>query len=53
MRKLGVVVGAIIFPMVARDKARVRNQLSTGLTDEQLDEILIAYETAGKIVNLI
>ena len=53
MRKLGVVVGAIVFPMVARDKARVRNQLSTGLTDEQLDEILIAYETAGKIVNLI
>jgi glycine C-acetyltransferase len=53
MRKLGVVVGAIIFPMVARDKARVRNQLSTGLTDGQLDEILIAYETAGKIVNLI
>jgi glycine C-acetyltransferase len=53
MRKLGVVVGAIVFPMVARDKARVRNQLSTGLTDSQLDEILIAYETAGKIVNLI
>jgi glycine C-acetyltransferase len=53
MRKLGVVVGAIVFPMVARDKARVRNQLSTGLTDEHLDEILIAYETAGKIVNLI
>ena len=53
MRKLGVVAGAIVFPMVARDKARVRNQLSTGLTDGQLDEILIAYETAGKIVNLI
>ena len=53
MRKLGVVVGAIVFPMVSRDKARVRNQLSTGLTDGQLDEILIAYETAGKIVNLI
>ncbi len=53
MRKLGVVVGAIVFPMVARDKARVRNQLSTGLTEGQLDEILIAYETAGKIVNLI
>jgi len=53
MRKLGVVVGAIVFPMVAQNKARVRNQLSTGLTNEQLDEILIAYETAGKIVNLI
>ena len=53
MRQLGVVVGAIVFPMVARDKARVRNQLSAGLSDGQLNEILVAYEKAGKIVGLI
>ena len=53
MRKLGIVCGAIVFPMVARDKARVRNQLSAGLSDEQLSEILAAYETAGKAVGLI
>jgi glycine C-acetyltransferase len=53
MRKLGVVVGAIVFPMVARDGARVRNQLSTGLSDDNLDVILGAYETAGKAIGLI
>lgn len=53
MRKLGVVVGAIVFPMVARDKARVRNQLSAGLTEDDLTEILSAYESAGRAVGLI
>ncbi|MDP6378463.1 MAG: aminotransferase class I/II-fold pyridoxal phosphate-dependent enzyme [Candidatus Thalassarchaeaceae archaeon] len=53
MRKLGVVVGAIVFPMVARDGARVRNQLSTGLSDDNLDDILRAYEIAGKAIGLI
>ncbi len=53
MGKLGVMVGAIVFPMVARDKARVRNQLSAGLSSEDLDEVLRAYEKAGKAVHLI
>ncbi len=53
MRRLGVVVGAIVFPMVSRDAARVRNQLSAGLSDEQLGEILAAYESAGRTVGLI
>ncbi|MBS72431.1 MAG: 8-amino-7-oxononanoate synthase [Thermoplasmata archaeon] len=53
MGKLGVVVGAIVFPMVSRDKARVRNQLSAGLTNENLDEILMAYEKAGRTIGLI
>lgn len=53
MSDLGVVVGAIVFPMVARDGARVRNQLSAGLSNAHLEEILLAYETAGKAVNLI
>ena len=53
MGKLGVMVGAIVFPMVSRDKARVRNQLSSGLSSDDLSEVLRAYETAGKIVNLI
>ena len=29
----GVMAGAITFPMVARDKARVRTQMSAGLTE--------------------
>ncbi|MDP7001141.1 MAG: aminotransferase class I/II-fold pyridoxal phosphate-dependent enzyme [Candidatus Poseidoniaceae archaeon] len=53
MGKLGVMVGAIVFPMVARNKARVRNQLSAGLSSDDLDEVLRAYESAGKRVGLL
>ena len=53
LRKLGVVAGAIVFPMVARGGARVRNQLSAGLSDENLDEILRVYEIAGRELGLI
>ena len=49
----GIVAGAIVFPMVARDAARVRNQLSAGLTNEQLETIISAYEIAGRKVGLI
>ena len=35
----GVMAGAIVFPMVAKDKARVRTQMSAGLTREDLDEL--------------
>ena len=41
MLKQGVMAGAIVFPMVARDKARVRTQMSAGLTREDLDLSLI------------
>jgi len=53
MRDAGVIVGAIVFPMVARDKARVRTQMSAGLTREDLDEVLRAFETAGRSIGLI
>ena len=53
LRDEGIVAGAIVFPMVARDAARVRNQLSAGLTDDQLDKILSGYESAGRKVGLI
>ena len=53
MLKQGVMAGAIVFPMVARDKARVRTQMSAGLTREDLDEVLRIFEKAGKAVNLI
>ncbi len=49
----GIVAGAIVFPMVARDAARVRNQLSAGLNEDQLDSIISAYEVAGRKVGLI
>ena len=53
MLKQGVMAGAIVFPMVARDKARVRTQMSAGLTREDLDEVLRIFESAGKVVGLI
>tara|TARA_X000001036_G_scaffold130606_1_gene123456 strand:- start:337 stop:1593 length:1257 start_codon:yes stop_codon:yes gene_type:complete len=53
MRDAGVVVGAIVFPMVARDKARVRTQMSAGLTRDDLDEVLRVFEDAGRSIGLI
>lgn len=53
LKAQGVLVGAIVFPMVARDAARVRNQLSAGLSNEQLDVVLQAYESAGRSIGLI
>ena len=49
----GVMAGAITFPMVARDKARVRTQMSAGLTREDLDEVLRIIENVGKNLGLI
>jgi len=53
LRSEGIVAGAIVFPMVARDAARVRNQLSAGISSDQMDAILAAYESAGRSVGLI
>lgn len=49
----GVMAGAIVFPMVARDKARVRTQMSAGLTREDLDDVLRIFERVGAELNLI
>ena len=53
LRKAGVMVGAIVFPMVARDKARVRTQMSAGLTREDLDDVLGKFESCGRELGLI
>ena len=47
------MVGAIVFPMVARDKARVRTQMSSGLTREDIDEVLSMFEEVGREIGLI
>jgi len=38
----------IVFPMVARDKARIRVQMNAGLNREDLDIALNAFEKGGK-----
>lgn len=53
LRKAGVMVSAIVFPMVARDKARVRTQMSAGLTREDLDDVLGKFESCGRELGLI
>jgi glycine C-acetyltransferase len=49
----GVFALPIVFPMVARDKARVRVQVNAGLTQEMLDEALSAFEAGGKAAGII
>ncbi len=53
LRNEGVMVGAIVFPMVAADKARVRAQMSAGLSREDIDIVLSAFEKCGKKIGLI
>jgi len=53
LAKQGVMAGAIVFPMVARDKARVRTQMSAGLTKDDLNEVLSCFEKAGPAVGLL
>ena len=50
---MGVFALPIVFPMVARDKARIRTMMNAGLTKEDLDEALNAFETAGKELKII
>ena len=53
MMNYGVMAGAIGFPMVGKDKARGRTQMSAGLTREDLDEVLRIFESAGNKLGLI
>ncbi|MBL21055.1 MAG: 8-amino-7-oxononanoate synthase [Euryarchaeota archaeon] len=53
LRRRGIMAGAIVFPMVARDKARVRTQISAGLTKDDLDEVLHKFEEVGRELGLI
>jgi glycine C-acetyltransferase len=49
----GVFALPIVFPMVAKDKARIRNIVNAGLTRKDLDFALAAYEKIGKELRVI
>jgi glycine C-acetyltransferase len=51
--KLGVWALPIIFPMVARDKARIRTINNAKLTRKDLDEALSAFDKAGKAAGVL
>jgi len=42
----------IVFPMVARDKARIRTMMNAGHTSSDLDFALVAFEKAGKALGV-
>ena len=49
----GIFALPIVFPMVPRGEARIRNQLSAGHTEEDIDEALRVYEEVGRDLDLI
>jgi len=49
----GVFALPIVFPMVARDKARIRTMMNAGLTKQDLDFALGKFETLGKKLDII
>jgi glycine C-acetyltransferase len=49
----GIFVVPIVFPMVARDLARIRVQMNAKLSLEQLDHVIEAIEGIGKKLEII
>jgi glycine C-acetyltransferase len=49
----GIFALPIVFPMVARDKARIRTMMNAGHTREDLDFALNTFEKLGKELNII
>ncbi len=49
----GIFGLAIVYPMVAKGEARIRNQINAGLTEDDLNEVLRVYEKLGQELDLI
>jgi glycine C-acetyltransferase len=49
----GIFALPIIFPMVAKDKARIRVMMNAGLTKKDLDFALVNFEKLGKELRII
>ncbi len=49
----GIFALPIVFPMVARDKARIRVMMNAGLTKKDLDFALRTFEKGGKKLSII
>ena len=49
----GIFALPIVFPMVARDKARIRTMMNAGLTREDLDFALTVFEKLGKELKIL
>ena len=51
--KLGIYVIGFFYPVVPKDKARIRVQLSAAHTKEHLDKAIAAFTNVGKKLNII
>ena len=51
--KEGIYVIGFFFPVVPKEKARIRVQLSSAHTKEQLNKAIIAFTKVGKALNII
>ena len=49
----GLFAKPIVFPLVAKDKSRVRINVTAQHTQEDLDEAIAIFEKVGKRMNLI
>ena len=50
---MGVYVVGFYYPVVPKDKARIRVQLSAGHSKSELDKAISAFEKVGKSLNVI
>ena len=51
--KLGIYVIGFFYPVVPKDKARIRVQLSAAHTKEHLNKAIFAFESVAKKLNII
>ena len=49
----GVYVSGFFFPVVPRGQARIRTQMSAGLTQDELDRALTAFGKVGKDLGVL
>lgn len=51
--ELGVFALPIVYPMVAKDKARIRTIMNAALADEDLQRAIEAFTTAGRELKIV
>ncbi len=51
--ELGVFALPIVYPMVAKDKARIRTIMNAALADEDLQRAIEAFATAGRELKIV
>ncbi|MDB5395640.1 MAG: Glycine C-acetyltransferase [Rhodospirillales bacterium] len=49
----GVYVAGFFFPVVPKGRARIRTQMSAGLTDQDLDFAIDAFKSAGRALGVV